>query len=85
MTATRKKVVVAFSSLAFVLVAAMVAVVAVFAARNVTVKSGYQISYTALRVKATVSGTYQVKNDESPTSLSPATLSFTGTEATNGT
>lgn len=85
MTATRKKVVVAFSSLAFVLVAAMVAVVAVFAARNVTVRSGYQISYTALHVKATVSGTYQVKNDESPTSLSPATLSFTGNEATNGT
>ena len=85
MTATRKKVVVAFSSLAFVIVAAMVAVVAVFAARNVTVQSGYQISYTALHVKATVSGTYQVENDASPTSLSPATLSFTGEEATNGT
>lgn len=85
MTATRKKVVVAFSSLAFVIVAAMVAVVAVFAARNVTVRSGYQISYTALHVKATVSGTYQVENAESPTSLSPATLAFTGEEATDGT
>lgn len=85
MTATKKKVIIALASLILVMVAAVVAVVAVFAARNVTVNSGYQISYTALHVKANVSGTYQVQNSVSPTSLSPATLSFTGEEATDGT
>lgn len=85
MSATRKKIIIAFSSLAAVIVAAVVAVVAVFAARNVTINSGYTISYTALHVKATVSGTYQVQNSGSATALSPATLSFTGSEATDGT
>jgi len=82
MTATRRKVVLAFSSLAVVIVAALVAVVAVFAARNVTIKSGYTITYTALHVKATVSGTYQLQGDASATSMNPASLEFTGAEAT---
>ncbi|MBQ7453351.1 MAG: hypothetical protein IJS68_03745 [Clostridia bacterium] len=82
---TKKKVIIALSSLAVVFVAAIVAVVAVFAARTTTTNSGFTITYTAIQVKATISGTYKVNTDASPTALSPASISFDGTEATDGT
>ena len=82
---TKKKVIIALSSLAVVVVAAVVAVDAVFAARQTTVNSGFTISYTAIQVKATISGTYQTNKDASATALSPASITFNGTEATNGT
>ena len=82
---TKKKVIIALSSLAVVVVAAVVAVVAVFAARQTTVNSGFTISYTAIQVKATISGTYKTNKDSSATALSPASITFTGTEATDGT
>ena len=80
MSSTQKKVVISLVSL----IAAVVAFTAVWAARNVTTNSGFTISYTAVHVKATVSGTYQVNGAGSPTALSPATITFDGTEATNG-
>ena len=82
---TKKKIVVALSSLAVVVVAAIVAVVAVFAARTTTTNSGFTITYTAIQIKATISGTYQVNTDANATALSPATITFDGTEATDGT
>ena len=82
---TKKKVIIALSSLAVVVVAAVVAVVAVFAARQTAVNSGFTISYTAIQVKATISGTYQTNKDANATALSPASITFTGTEATDGT
>lgn len=82
---TKKKVIVALSSLAVVVVAAVVAVVAVFAARQTTTNSGFTITYTAIQVKATISGTYKVNTDAQATALSPAQIQFTGSEATDGT
>ena len=85
MTSTKKKVLTSVISLIAILVVAAVAFTAVWAARHTTVNSGFTIQYTAVHVKATISGTYQVKGDASPTALSPASISFDGTEATDNT
>ena len=90
MSSTKKKVILAFTSLALVIVVALVAVIAVFAARNVTVNSGFTITYTAYHVKADITGTYKVNTDATATDLttssgSSTTISFTGSEATDGT
>ncbi len=81
----KKKVIISMSALVAVFLVAAVAVTAVWAARNATANSGFTISYTAIHVKATITGSYQVYNDASPTSLDPASIQFTGSEATDGT
>ncbi len=82
---SKKKVIIAMSSLVAVFAIAIVAVTAVLAARNGTVSTGFRIQYTAIHVKATITGSYQVYNNASPTALSPASITFDGSEATNGT
>ena len=84
MNSSKKKVIGLMVSLVAVFVVATVALVAVFAARNATVNSGFTIQYTAIHVKATISGTYQVLGDNSPTALNPTSLTFSGSEATDG-
>ena len=81
----KRKVIITSSALVAVFLVAAVAITAVWAARNATANTGFTIQYTAIHVKATISGTYQVFNDASPTALSPATITFDGTEATDGT
>ena len=81
----KKKVIVTSSALVAVFLVAAVAITAVFAARNTTTNSGFTITYTAYNVKARISGTYQVYNNASATALSPATIEFTGSEATTAT
>lgn len=66
-------------------VAEKIAVVAVFAARTTTTNSGFTIQYTAIQIKATVAGTYKVNSDATPTAMTPASITFDGTEATDGT
>ena len=82
---SKKKVIIAMSSLVAVFLVTAVAITAVLAARNGTVNSGFTIQYTAIHVKATITGSYQVFNDASATALSPATITFAGTEKTDGT
>ena len=84
MTKSKKKVVISLSALIAVFAVTAIAVTAVLAARNARVNSGFTITYTAIHVKATISGTYQVYNDASATALSPASIQFTGSEATDG-
>lgn len=84
MTSTKKKVVTSLVALMVVVVASAVAFTAVWAARNATANSGFTIQYTAIHVKATISGTYQTNTMDSATALDPATITFDGTEATNG-
>ncbi len=83
MTSTKKKVLTSVISLIAILVVAAVAFTAVWAARHTTVNSGFTIQYTAVHVKATIAGTYQVKGDASPTALSPESITFNGNEATD--
>jgi len=85
MTKSKKKVVISLSALIAVFAVTAIAVTAVLAARNAKVNSGFTIQYTAIHVAATISGTYKVFNDSTATALEPATITFSGSEATNGT
>ena len=83
----KKKVIISMSALVAVFLVAAVAITAVWAARNATVNSGFTISYTAIHVKATITGSYQVYNDSTATNLTTdgttTTITFSGSEATN--
>ena len=57
---SKKKLIVALSSFAFVLVAAVVTVTAVLAAANQAITSNVTVRYSAKQVAGTVSATYQV-------------------------
>ena len=75
------------SALVAVFLVAAVAVTAVWAARNATANSGFTIQYTAIHVKATITGSYKVFNDSTATNLTTndgTTITFTGSEATDG-
>ena len=55
---TKKKFIVALSSLGIVTVGVLVSLVAVLAAFTTNSLSGFQVSYTAVNVQAKISGTY---------------------------
>ena len=57
---SKKKLILAISSFSFVLVTAIVAVVAIFAAQNQGVQTTFRISYTAKNVAASVRANYTV-------------------------
>lgn len=83
---SKKKLIIALSSFAFVLVAAVVTVVAVLAATTQTINSNVSVSYKAQEIAGTVSAKYQVLNEEEKdmtvdgTSAGQKTLTYDGTE-----
>jgi len=88
MSSTKKKVIISLSSLVAVILIAACAFVAVFAARNATVTSAFNVSYTTWQVQATVTATYQINTADSATTIKASngtdtSLVFSGTEATN--
>jgi len=82
MGSTKRKTILLIVALCLILIGSFATITAVFAARNATVSSGFTVSYTADKIKATITGKYQILNG-SETSLTPSTLTFTGTEATD--
>ena len=61
---SKKKLIIALSSFAFVLVAAVVTVTAVLAAANQSINTSVSVVYYAKQVAGTVSATYQVGEKE---------------------
>lgn len=57
---SRKKMVIALSSLAVIILAGVVAIAAVLAAQNITIKSAVNVSYTANEIAGTVTAKYKV-------------------------
>jgi len=55
----KKKMIIAISAFAMVVLAAVVAVVAVLAAQNVTVKSSITISYTTVEIQGQMTASYK--------------------------
>ena len=76
---SKKKLIIALSSFAFVLVAAVVTVTAVLAAANQAVTSNVSVVYTAKQVAGTVTASYKVGTAGSDTSMGSVT--YTGAEA----
>ena len=64
---TKKKFIVALSSLGIVTVGVLVSLVAVLAAFTTNSLSGFQVSYTAVNVQAKISGTYALNGGEAQT------------------
>ena len=75
---SKKKLIIALSSFAFVLVAAVVTVTAVLAAANQAITSNVSVVYTAKQVAGTVTASYKV-GAGSETSMGSVT--YTGAEA----
>lgn len=75
---SKKKMIIAISAFAMVILAAIVAVVAVLAAQQVTIKSSINVTYTSSEVAAKVTAHYQVKGGEE-TAIGN-TIEFDGTE-----
>ena len=76
---SKKKMIVAISAFAMVILAAVVAVVAVLAAQQVTVQSSISVSYTSQEVAGTVTAKYQVAGG-TLTDLGDGSATFYGTE-----
>ena len=64
---TKKKFIVALSSLGIVTVGVLVSLVAVLAAFTTNSLSGFQVSYTAVNVQAKISGTYALNGTAAQT------------------
>ena len=79
---SKKKIIIAVSALAMVLIASVVAVVAVLAAQQVTVQSNVQIVYTTKEIQGSISAYYQVKGDASRTQIG-STVTPDGSEPDN--
>ena len=79
---SKKKMIIAISSFAMIILAAVVAVVAVMAAQNVTIKSSINVTYTSSEIAGKVTASYQVQGASSATSI--GAIEYHGTEA-NGT
>ena len=77
---SKKKMIIAISAFAMVILAAVVGVVAVLAAQQVTVKSSISVSYTASEVAGTVTAKYQVKGGTATNIGTTGTITFDGTE-----
>ena len=60
---SRKKLIIALSSLCFVLVASVVTVAIVLAAVNQTINTSVSVVYKSKQVAGSVSATYQVGSD----------------------
>jgi len=87
MSSTKKKVIISLSSVIAVLLIAACAFVAVFAARNATVNSAFNITYTANHVEATITGSYKIGASGTDTTITAndgaaTSISFAGTEET---
>ncbi len=81
---SKKKLVISLSVAAAVLVAAIIAIVAVFAANAQTVQSTVKIKYTTSNVAGSVQASYQIKNEEvEPLGTSTFTATDTTTTALN--
>ena len=79
---SKKKIVVAISAFALIIMATIVSVVAVLAAQKVTITSSVSVSYTSVEVDGAFTAHYQVKNG-TKTSIGSATFQAedSGTEA----
>ena len=83
---SKKKLIIALSSFAFVLVAAVVTVTAVLAAANQAITSNVTVRYSAKQVAGTVSATYQVGSEAAVdmttdgTSAGAKSITYTGNE-----
>jgi len=83
MGSTKRKTIILIISLCLILIGSFATIVAVFAARNASVSSSFTISYTADKIKATISGKYQILNC-SEINLTPSVITFDGSESTDG-
>ncbi len=72
---SKKKFIVALSSLGVVCVALIISLVCVLAASKVTVTSGVNIGYTAQEVAGTITGSYKQASANSYTEIGSVTLS----------
>ena len=81
---SKKKLIVALSSFAFVLVAAVVTVTAVLAAATQSVTSNVTVRYSAKQVAGTVSATYQVGSAAAVDMTTDGTSSGSKTITYNG-
>lgn len=83
---SKKKIAISLTALGLVLIAAVVAIVVVFAARNAKFGGDFDGSYTAHHVNATITGAYkvgaEVTDEEGWTNLTPDSLEFTKEIAT---
>jgi len=78
---SKKKMIIAISSCALVVIAVVIAVVAVLAAQTVTVKNSISIGYHAgSNVRGTVSGSWTMEDTSKSGNLTPVT--FLGSEGT---
>ena len=77
---SKRKVIVAMSAFAMLLLATVVAVVAVLAAQNVTVTSQIRVSYTSNQKAAVVTAKYQISGGTAA-NLGSGSITFDGTEA----
>ena len=59
---SKKKLIIAFSAFALIVISGIISVVAVLAAQNVTIKSNISVTYTSHEVAGVVTAHYQVKN-----------------------
>lgn len=64
---SKKKMIIAVSSFAMIILATVVAIVAVLAAQSVTIQSSINVSYTSSEIAGTVTASYQVKGAATPT------------------
>ena len=78
---SKKKLIIALSSFAFVLVAAVVTVTAVLAAANQAITSNVSVVYTAKQVAGTVTASYKVGTSGSETYM--GSITYEGDEAEN--
>ena len=77
---TKRKMILAISAFAMLILASVVGVVAVLAAQNVTVNSKVKITYSSIEFEGTVDASYTVLNN---TSVSFNQVTFDGGEAEN--
>ena len=76
----KRKMIIAISAFAMVVLATVVAVIAVLAAQNVTIQSSINVTYTSSEVAAKVTAKYQVANGTA-SNIGTGGYEFEGTES----